>query len=50
MIGRIIKDNLYEKSLKIPNGVFRTRKSKKDRQHNGQKNIYYALRRKLKIE
>ena len=25
------------KSLKIPNGVLRTRNSKKDKQHNGQK-------------
>ena len=27
----------YKKGLKIPNGVIRIRKSKKDRQHNGQK-------------
>ena len=28
---------IYKKSLKIPKGVIRIRKSKKDRQHNGQK-------------
>ena len=27
---------IYKKSLKIPKGVIRIRKSKKDRQHNGQ--------------
>ena len=28
---------IYKKSLKIPKGVIRIRKSKKDKQHNGQK-------------
>ena len=31
-------------------GVIRIRKSKKNRQHNGQKKKHYTLHRKLKIE
>jgi hypothetical protein len=48
---------IYKKSLKIPKGVIRIRKSKKDRQHNGQKKktkgqtmIYKALHITLKIK
>jgi hypothetical protein len=32
----VISDS-YKKSLKIPKWIFKSRKSKKDRQHNGQK-------------
>ena len=48
---------IYKKSLKIPKGVIRIRKSKKDRQHNGQKkkakrtnNDLQSITHKLKIE
>jgi len=33
-----LKYNLFAKSLKIPKGVIRSHKSKRGRQHNGQKN------------
>jgi 3-methyladenine DNA glycosylase Mpg len=47
--------NTISKSLKITKGVIRICKSKKDRQHNGQKKkgqttIYKALHIKLKIK
>jgi hypothetical protein len=48
---------LIKKSFKIPNGVIRIRKSKKDRQHNDQKkkdkrtnNDLQNIHIKLKIE
>jgi len=43
-----------KKSLKIPKGVIKIRKSKRDRQHNGKKKrqatIYKLLHRNLKTE
>ena len=33
-------DKGCNKSLKIPKGIIRIRKSKKNRQHNGQKKMY----------
>jgi len=37
MIVKRFESQIILKSLKIPKGLIRIRKSKKDRQHNGQK-------------
>jgi hypothetical protein len=42
MEGREIFENREEKELEDIKGVIRIRKSKKDRQHNGQKKKYHC--------
>jgi len=58
LIKNISHRTIFKTSLKIPKGVIRIRKSKKDTQHNGQRKgqqgkqtpIYNTLHIKLKIE